>query len=76
MGLELNKKELDKHKRDWLLVLAYIGAQRTQTATFRKLFEKVLKDDKHPYHRQATTLSKMYDFTPLRRSDVDETPFQ
>lgn len=67
MGISLKAEEERKdEKREWLLILAYIGAKQTQDAGFRTLFEKLLTDERHPYRRQAKMLSMLYDFTPLQ----------
>lgn len=68
-GFNFDEEKLDSSEaeREWLLLLAYIGAKRTHLTEFRTLFDRLLTDEDHPHHKQAKTLETLYDFTPLRK---------
>lgn len=71
MGLKMKEEDTLKADKNWLLVLAYIGAKRTHEPEFRELFERMVQEG----HQQARTLSMLYDFTPIR-AVIEETSYQ
>lgn len=54
------------HIDDWLLLLAYIRAKRTEEADFQRLFAQILEDSSHSFYAQAHKLKMQFDFTVIQ----------
>ncbi|MEM7373431.1 MAG: hypothetical protein AAF587_32695 [Bacteroidota bacterium] len=54
------------HIDDWLLLLAYIRARRTEESDFHRLFEQILQDSAHSFYAQAHKLKMQFDFTVIQ----------
>ena len=64
MGILRPQRSIKQDKDDWLTILAFIGAKRTWEPTFKILFNKLLKDKGHIFHREASLVNERYNFTP------------
>ncbi|MEM7655445.1 MAG: hypothetical protein AAF399_04895 [Bacteroidota bacterium] len=51
---------------DWVQVLTYIAAKRTQTQEFQQLAEKIRSNPQHTFQAELKKLEILYDFTPIR----------
>lgn len=51
---------------DWELVLAFIGAKKTNEPDFQQLFRRILDNPGHKHFRLAHQIDSLYDLTPIR----------
>lgn len=72
MGLFQFDEGFDSQEsQEWESLLKYILNKKTHEKDFQDLFTAILGNSKHEYYRQARTLKMLYDFTPLRRREVE-----
>lgn len=66
MGRRIKLVNPVKQNNEWLKILAYIRAKRTNEPAFKALFQKLLNHKSHKYHRQASLINDRYDFPPTK----------
>lgn len=71
MVRRLNLIDPVKHSNEWLKILAYIRAKRTNEPAFKALFQKLLNQKSHKYHRQVSLINDLYDFPPTKEDSKE-----